>query len=168
MFGIPAALWVDRRIKSKEAAAEYKKERERERGILLLIKEELEFSQQGLEARRTNPSALMSQPFKTDIWESISAGEMLEFIESLTLLNRVASAYYVLRIVQRIEAQCHAATRSATVTFSGGRTAAQLLLEDAQGFYELLENNVNKAIEKINNRISQLPSVGHRGRGACW
>lgn len=158
IVGIPVALWLNRRIKQKEDDQDYQRERMRERNTLNLIKEELEFSKQGLDLRKANLSHLCIQPLKTELWEAMSGSGALSLIESPELLNRITSAYYVLRIVRRMEEACYSATRTATVTFSDGRTGAAVTLADAQTFYELLENNMREALIAIDHRISQIPT----------
>jgi hypothetical protein len=68
-------------------------------------------------------------------------------------LNRIASAYYAVDIVKKIEEQCYKATRGATVSFSNGKTAAQILWEDARGLDQILSDNIKGAIKEIDEEL---------------
>jgi hypothetical protein len=160
--GIPIALWIDRKIKSKEEIGKYNEERRRELQILKLVQEELDFSLNSLflPTRKGNLNTLNKQPLKSDLWNAFIAGEEIKFIENPKLLNRIVSAYYVLNIVRNIEMQAYKALRFATVYSKqpdgSEKTSAQLLIEDARYFDELFEVSLNEALKMINERLSEL------------
>jgi len=154
--GIPVALWIDRFIKRREEKEKYSLERKREKELLELVKEELDFSSARLNDRSKDKGSLPIQPLKTDLWEAASSSGAIHLIENPKLLNRIASAYYVLKTVKRIEEECHKALRGATVTFSDGTTATQRLLTDARGFDNLLSESIEEALKLIDHRIKEL------------
>ena len=84
----------------------------------------------------------------------------IQRIEEPDLLNRIVSAYYVLKIVKSIEEQAYKVLRGVTVTFtmSDGtvKNGAQLLLEDARGFDNLFESSMSEALRMIDERLVVL------------
>lgn len=160
--GIPIAFWVDRQLKHREGENKYREDRLRETRILVLIKEELDFSLNSLflNGKRGNKESLTIQPLKSDLWDAFIAGEDVKYIEEPELLNRIASAYYVLKIVKNIEYQAHIAFRTSAISFtlSDGikKNSAQLLLEDARGFDKLFEDSVKEAIKMVDGRLGVL------------
>ncbi len=160
--GIPIALWIDRRIKLGEEERTYIYARMREKDLLELIKEELQFSLNSLflQGKKGNSTSMIIQPLKSDLWESLTASEEIKYIEDPNLLNRIASAYYVLKIVKGIEEQAYVALRTSAiqVTLPDGtkKSGFQLLLEDARRFDKLFEDSTDEALKMINTRISNL------------
>lgn len=153
--GIPIALWIDRTVKQREEKKKQVEERKREAELLELIKEELSFTNSLLEQRKANPNNLFVQPLKSDLWAAISAAGKLNLIGSHRLLNRIASAYYVINVVRKIEEQGYIASKSATVTFSNGKNATQLLWEDARQFDKLLSDSIREALNDIDADLSK-------------
>ena len=153
--GIPVALWIDRTVKQREEKKKQIEERKRETELLDLIKEELSFTNSLLEQRKANPNNLYVQPLKSDLWAAISAAGKLNLIGSHRLLNRIASAYYVINVVRKVEEQGYIASRSATVTFSNGKNATQILWEDARQFDTLLSDSIREALNDINTDLSK-------------
>ena len=162
--GIPVALWIDRAIKHREETKKKEEERKRELELLELIREELSFTNSQLGHRQGNITNLPIQPLKSDLWAAISAAGKLNLISSHRLLNRIASAYYVIDVVRRIEEQGYLAARSATVTFPGGMTGTQLLLQDARGFDQLLSDSIKEALREIDEELSKKPNYDRRRR----
>lgn len=160
--GIPSALWIDRRVKSGEESRKYISDRRREKNLLELIKEELEFSYKSLflSGKKGNKTSITIQPLKSDLWDALVSSDETKYIEEPSLLNRISSAYYVLKIVKNIEEKAYLASRTSAIRFtlpdSTRKNAAQLLLEDARNFDSLFENNINKALKMINERIVKL------------
>lgn len=164
--GIPTALWVDRRIKSGEESRKYISDRRREKNLLELIKEELEFSYKSLfvKGKKGNKISITIQPLKSDLWDALVSSDETKYIEEPNLLNRISSAYYVLKIVKNIEEHAYIASRTSAIRFTlpdGTRkSAARLLLEDARNFDSLFENNIKMALRIINKRINKLQNYG--------
>ena len=160
--GIPTALWIDRRIKEQENMALFKNERQKEAKTLSLIREELNFSLNSLflKGKKGNTQTLTTQPLKSDLWDAMSNSSGIQRIEEPDLLNRIVSAYYVLKIVKSIEEQAYKVLRGVTVTFtmSDGtvKNGAQLLLEDARGFDNLFESSMSEALRMIDERLVVL------------
>lgn len=156
VIGIPAALFTDRLVKRGELSEEYSLARKREKDLLLLVKEELEFDKRGLALRTRDPSKLPREPLKSDFWDLATTGNRVSVIDDPVLLNRVTSAYYRLRIVARIEHQAYLAARSPTVTFGSGTTAFSKLVEDARSFDQVLGAHIDEALRAIDQRLPQL------------
>ena len=153
--GIPVALWIDRAVKHREEVKRKEDERKRELELLELLREELSFTNSLLAPRRGNITNLPIQPLKSDLWAAISSAGKLNLISNHRLLNRIASAYYIINVVRRIEDQVYISARSATVTFPDGRTGTQLLLQDARGFDQLLSDSINEALREIDEEFSK-------------
>ena len=151
--GIPIALYIDRVIKSKEEQKIINENKVNEKGLLRLIKEELETCQSMMEDRTNNPTNLHIQPLKSDLWHAASNSGKLSLISNHSLLNDIASMYYQIDMVKNIELQGYKAARSATVSFSGGGTAAGLFFEDARRFDNLLNTNLEEVISLIDSHI---------------
>jgi len=160
--GIPIALWIDRFIKKREEQRKYAQERKREQDILTLIKEEIDFSYNSifLNGKKGNTESMIIQPLKSDLWDSLVASQELRYIENPKLLNRITSAYYVLKIIKNIEEQAYIALRTSAIVFTtkDGKkeNAAQQLLRDARTFDKLFEDSCKEALNMINDRISDL------------
>ena len=151
--GIPIALYIDRVIKSKEEQKIINENKVNEKGLLRLIKEELETCQSMMEGRTNNPTNLHIQPLKSDLWHAASNSGKQSLISNHSLLNDIASMYYQIDMVKNIELQGYKAARSATVSFSGGGTAAGLFFEDARRFDNLLNTNLEEVISLIDSHI---------------
>lgn len=155
MGGIPIALWIDRRVKHREEMKKQEEQSKRESELLELLREELLFTNSLLQSRLGDTSILPMQPLKSDLWSAISAAGKLNLISNHRLLNRIASAYYVVNIVRRIEEQTIVSARNATVKFSNGMTGTQLLLQDARGFDGLLSDSIREALREINEELAK-------------
>lgn len=151
--GIPFALWIDRAIKNREELKLKKQERIRELELLELIKEELSFTNSFHEHRKGVTDRLPIQPLKSDLWGAVTTAGKLNLISNHRLLNRVSSAYYVINVVKNIEEQAYRASRGATVSFSGGKTATQILIEDARIFDSLLSESIAEALNDIDKEL---------------
>lgn len=145
--GIPIALWIDRHIKRKELIEATASQRLKELELLELLKEELEFCLNGLALRV--PQFVEIQPLKSDLWGAAAAAGKLNAIRSHRLLNRIASAYYVINVVREIEKRGYVALRGATITFNNGQTAVQQVWADARRFDGLLRDSIAEAIKDI-------------------
>lgn len=160
--GVPIAFWIDRLAQSRQEHQKYHTDRKREKELLQLIKEELYFSHNSLflKGKRGNKASVTIQPLKSDLWDSLISSEETKYIEEPSLLNRIASAYYVLKIVKNIEEQAYIALRTSAIRFTlpdGTRkNAAQLLLEDARTFDHLFENSIQEALKMIDKRLKKL------------
>lgn len=160
--GIPIALWIDRLVKSREENKKYLEERKREKEILQLIYEELNFSYNSLflKSMKGNLSSITIQPLKSDLWETLISSRETKYIESPELLNRISSAYYVLRIVKNIQEQAYIALRTSALVFKeedGTKSnSAQKLLKDARQFDDLFEKSTKEALKMINERLSKI------------
>lgn len=159
--GIPIALWIDRLVKNKEEKNREIVNQNKEMDMLRLVKEELEFSYKSifLAFRKGNFEAVNIQQFKSDLWDSFVASGDLKYINDPLLLNRIASAYYVLKIVKNIENQAYLAQRTIAIRFtrSDGTQAgaAAMLLHDARWFDALFEDSVKEALKSIDVRLNQ-------------
>lgn len=109
----------------------------------------------GLARRQSNPGVVEIQPLKSDLWAAAAAAGKLNSIRSHRLLNRIASAYYVVDTVRDIERQAYIALRSATVTFNNGQTALQLVWADARRFDSLLEASIREATREIEDEMAK-------------
>lgn len=160
--GIPIALWIDRRAKSSEENQKRFEKKRREKEILRLIKEELDFSYNSLflAGKKGNISSLTVQPLKSDLWEALVASEETKYVDDPNLLNRISSAYYILKTVKNIEWQAHIALRTSSISFTfpdgSKKNSAQILLEDARGFDNLFESSIKEALDMINSRLNAL------------
>lgn len=160
--GIPIALWIDRLAKSREEHQKYLTDRKREKELLGLIKEELGFSYNSLflKGKKGNKTSVTIQPLKSDLWDSLTFSEETKYIDDPNVLNRIASAYYVLKIVKNIEEQAYVALRTSAIKFtlSDGtkKNSAQLLLEDARVFDSLFEGSIKEALKMIDERLTKL------------
>lgn len=153
--GIPVALWLDRSIKHREEIKKRQEDRKRETELLELLREELSFTDSLFAYRKGSFLNLPVQPLKSDLWAAASAAGKLNLINNHRLLNRITSAYYVINLVRRIEEQAYISSRSATVSFSGGKTGTQLLTEDARQFDKLLSDSIREALREIDEEVKK-------------
>ncbi len=160
--GIPVALWIDRLIKKHESLNKLRSDRLEEKKVLDLIKEELIFNLNSLflKGKKGNTKTMVVQPLKSDLWNALIASGETKYIENFALLNRITSAYYVLKIVKDIEKQAYVALRTSAIVFTDTQgvkaNAAQLLLQDARTFDILFENNLKEALKAIDKRLKGL------------
>ncbi|MBU1690629.1 MAG: hypothetical protein KKD65_07815 [Gammaproteobacteria bacterium] len=149
IVGIPIALWLDRLATARERQRDCQSQRNREKELLGLLKDELEFNMKLVEARLENPDYLYPYPFKNDFWDAATASGDTKVLSSRKVLDTLAGGYYLVRHVRRIEEQAHRAARTATVSFGGGKTAVQLLVEDAARFFSPLQSALNEALTEL-------------------
>ena len=152
LCGIPIAVEIEKYFSGIEETKQSLLELKREKELLLLVKEELLFDQDRLSDRMGNVLDLPLHPFKVDLWTALSDSGEIKYIASRQLLNRITSAYHIVRIVKNIENQCYKASRGATVRF-GDKTAAQLLLADARTFDKQNGDNLKFAVNEIDKYI---------------
>lgn len=150
--GIPIALEVNRLITDADDRKKRKAEKDKEEAMLHLVKEELDFNLSRLNDRKGNTSSLPLHPFKTDLWAALSDSGEIKYINNPALLNRITSAYHIIKIVKRTEEECYKAMRSVTVQFRN-KTGHQLLLEDARTFDNQNEANTKSAIDEIHKYL---------------
>lgn len=117
--GIPVALWLDRAIKHREEVKRQQEDRKREIEVLELLREELSYTDSLFINDRKNrlldPPPI--QPLKSDFREAASAAGKLNLISNHRLLNRITSAYYLIKVVRKIEEQAYISSRSVTSNF---------------------------------------------------
>lgn len=160
--GIPIALGINRLAQTHEENQKQLNARKKEKDILSLINEELDFSYNSLflKGKKGNLISITTQPLKSSLWEALISSEDIKFIEDPKLLNRISSAYYSLKIIQNIEWQAHIALRTSAIIFTAPdgtkNTAAQLLLKDARFFDIMFEDNLKKALRVIKERLIVL------------
>lgn len=154
--GIPLAFWIDRILKDREEKKQAKSERKRELELLDLLQEELSFTNALFQHRTQHPTAPMIQPLKSALWEAVSAAGKLNLIQNHRLLNRIASAYYLINVVRRIEEQAYQALRISNVQYLNGRTVEQVLWQDARGFDELLSESIREALHDIDEERKKV------------
>ncbi|MCK5413281.1 MAG: hypothetical protein KAI57_02795 [Candidatus Pacebacteria bacterium] len=160
--GIPIALWIDRHIKAGEENKKNLDDRKREMEILKLIREELNFSCSSiyLKKMKSNLLSVEVQSLKSDLWEALISSGEIKYIKLPELLNRISSAYYVLKMVKNIQEQAYTVsiTSSVIITKSDGtkcKPETELLL-DARRFDDLFESSVQEALKMIDERLSKL------------
>lgn len=90
--GIPFALWIDRLIKIREGREQVLTDRKKEEEILDFILEELELNE-GLLRHGRNIGAVSFHPLETAMWEVLKASGDLSYIEDITILHEITSAY---------------------------------------------------------------------------
>ena len=99
--GIPVALLINRRIKSKT-------EKQRKKKILTLLEEELSTNLEELnywwkvEGTIADATGILSVVLRDEIWRSFSDGGELRWIKDPELLSRVANAYQNVQIMRKM------------------------------------------------------------------
>jgi hypothetical protein len=160
--GVPVGLWVDRYIKDAENKKLEKLNRVRELEILKLVKEELHFALNSnfIPYRKGKTNKVQSMPYKVELWDTLSASEQIKYIDSPELLNRIASAYYVIKSVRYIETEAYIASHTSAMTRTkadgSSESAAQGLINSARTFDGLFESSLREALKEIEKRIKQL------------
>lgn len=153
-LGIPVAIYLNRSTISEENKYTLSLDHKREKEILSLLKDELEFSYSDifLASRKNNANNVQTIPYKVELWDTFSSSGQLSVIKNPVLLNRLSSTYYEIKSIQKIENMAFESNNSATVMFDNV-TAAQRLLDMARGFDKQLESNLIAAIEEINSYL---------------
>lgn len=150
VVGIPIALWLDRLATAREYQNAAIARNQRERDLLAMLKQEITHNLQLVQQRRANTEAVYLLPLKYEFWEAVASSGDLQLISNRKLLASLAGAYYFVRLVHRIEVQLFRALRSATVDF-GGKTAVDLLTQDAHQFLERLEASLANARHELDS-----------------
>ena len=107
-----------------------------------------------LKDRESDPNNLPLHPYQLDVWEAFSDSGEIKSITDFQILNRVASAYSIIKIERFIEQNCYLATKGA-FAFSGSERAINLLLKDARRFDKQLRENVEYTINEIDKELRQ-------------
>lgn len=154
--GIPIALWVDRIIKSKDAEAISREAAQKEKGLLRLIKEEVEECKRVLTSRIATNTALVTIPIKSSFWQAASLGGKLNYISNHSLLGKISSTYYLINVVQDVEKLCFISLNSATVGYQDGSTAQRKLFEQCHSNYQPLLSSIDEVIPLIDSHIRVL------------
>lgn len=152
--GIPIALEINRSIIRQEEESKLSEAKEKNREILSLIKQELVFNLDRLKDRESDPNNLPPHPYQLDVWETFSDSGQISRIINSQILNRIASAYSIIKIERFIEQNCYLATRGA-FAYSGTERAMKLLLEDGRRFDKQLRENTEYAIREIDKELKQ-------------
>lgn len=151
--GVPIALWVDRTIKQKELEKLSKETALKERGLLRLIREELEECRNSLQQRLAANSALVTPPLKSSFWQAASQGGKLDYISNHSLLGKISAAYYWINVVQNAEWLCSKALASAAVVYPDGTTAQRNIFNQCRTYYPRLSNSLDEVIALIDTHI---------------
>lgn len=146
--GIPSAFWIDRKIKERDERKVAQSERKRELELLDLLKEELIFTNDLLQSRIQRPTDFALQPLKSALWEAVSGGKV-NLTQNHRLLNRMASAYYVINLVRRIEEQAYHSLRVFAMRSFDGKGAWEMVWRDARMFDVLLSESIREALREI-------------------
>ena len=149
LAAIPVALWLSRRAAARAARHGEQSRRECEKALLALLKQELSLNLKFVGERQAKPDQLHRLPLKSDLWNAAAASENLRLFSSLKLLDELAGVYYMVRLVRRIEEQAYRALASATVTYAGGKTAAELTMEDAALLYGPLKTSIADGLKEL-------------------
>lgn len=152
--GIPIAFEINKFITRQEEKRKLKEAKEENREILSLIKQELVFNLDRLKDRESDPNNLPPHPYQIDVWETFSDSGQISKIINSQVLNRIASAYSIIKIERFIEQNCYLATRGA-FAYSGTERATKLLLEDGRRFDKQLRENTEYAIREIDKELKQ-------------
>lgn len=154
IVGVPIALGIDRFNLRQEDRRKLEEAKEKNQEILALIKQELVFNLDRLRDRESDPNNLPFHPYQLDIWEAFSDSGQISRIINSQILNRIASAYSIIKIERFIEKNCYLATRGA-FAYSGTERATKLLLEDGRRFDKQLRENTEYAIKEIDKEINR-------------
>lgn len=152
--GIPIAFEINKFITRQEKKRKLKEAKEKNQEILSLIKQELVFNLDRLKDRESDPNSLPPHPYQLDVWETFSDSGQISRIINSQVLNRIASAYSIIKIERFIEQNCYLATRGA-FAYSGTERTTKLLLEDARRFDKQLRENTEYAIKEIDKELMQ-------------
>lgn len=152
--GVPIALWVNKRFSDLEEKKKVKEADEKNIKILKLLRQELIFNQGRLVDRKADKDALQRHPFQIDVWEAFSDSGEIKWIKNYDLINSIASAYSIVKIVIRLEQTAFNASKGA-FAFAGTEQALKSILEEARNFDIVLENNLNAALKYISTEIGQ-------------
>ncbi len=126
-----------------------------EKELFVLFKAELALNLKFVEERRAKPDHLHPLPFKPDFWDATLAAGDLRLVSSRKMLDHLAGAYYMVRLVRRTEELTYRALTSATVKF-GNKTAVDLLIEDAQRLYDPLRDSLTDTLREIDKHVKSL------------
>lgn len=97
-LGIPAALWLNRRVEKQTT-------KERVKKIITLLKDELSYNEvefarwEGNLDRVLNEIGSISSLLRTELWQAYSDGGELEWIKDVVLLSMLADTYYSIRAI---------------------------------------------------------------------
>lgn len=150
--GIPIALEINRFTLRLEEKKKLDEAKQKNRDILLLIRQELIFNIGRLKDRQSSPDALQRHPYQVDVWEAFSDSGEIKWISNMQLLNRIASAYSIIKIERFIENNAYLVAKGA-FAFSGTEGALKSMLEDARSYDQVFEENTKYAISEIDKQI---------------
>jgi hypothetical protein len=147
--GVPTALEIERHRINREERERITDERKRALQVTFLIKDELIDNLYNLVQRQSDVTSLPLKPLKNDIWRALSDSNEIRWINDLSLLGSIASAYYYINLVSSIEDRCYQALRGLNVVYDDGTNAAQRLLADARKFDGEMQTSIISATQLI-------------------
>ena len=148
IVGIPIALWIDRIIKSQEQKEKERADREKEKEILYLIEEEIRWNSEKISSERKIEGF---DPLKTEYWEVLKSSGNLNYIPDPKLLNRITSAYHVIKVVESLENEANFDWNFRNKVLDVD-SKWKTLWEKSKHFHPLLLDSVDEAIKMIKIR----------------
>lgn len=153
VLGVPIALTIERRRQYREEQEKILHKSEISQKIYQLLKNELAYNEQKLQVRKNDTKHLDREPLKCTLWEVLCDSGEIKEIDDPIILDKLATAYYYIKIVIDIESKLYQAMRGINVQYPDGRSASQLLSEEARYFDGILTQRISEAYESLESKL---------------
>jgi len=154
--GVPIGLWINRKQQEEQERSQQREQakhsKERKIKILNLTRSELIFNRDILadliNTQGQQPGTIYVTGLKDVLWNTLSDGGELQWIDDLDLLNKLADAYYHVRaliFLEKLYFDPHfhsAVTRDGRNTYAGERVV-QNVMNIRPGVLSAVENTIN-------------------------
>ncbi|NPV08621.1 MAG: hypothetical protein HPY83_11770 [Anaerolineae bacterium] len=152
LVGVPIALGLRDQLRRGEMEEHRRSQAEHASTVLSLLRRELEHNGDLLLARQGSDTPLPSEPLKDDLWQALTRGGELPWLQEPAVLDRLASAYYYVRAVSELE--------SAMAHSGAGFGPDGTLSEGFRGYLEDLEaralRHVVLALETVDEKMGRV------------
>jgi hypothetical protein len=164
--GVPIGLWINHRQQEEQERAQKQEldrvARERKIKILSLIRKELSFNKDILDGlvrdQESRPGVFCVTGLKVVLWDALSDGGELQWIDDLELLDRLTNAYYHLTALIFLERQYFDPYFQTAVTSDDGRNtyAGERVVRNVTNMRPGVLNAVKESIGAIDASLAPL------------
>ncbi|MEW5988897.1 MAG: hypothetical protein AB1791_19915 [Chloroflexota bacterium] len=148
IVGIPVALFIghlqQKALENADSRRQIREAEERTARILRLVRAELAYN--------LNPVG-GNVKLKDEMWQTLSDGGELKYIETLELLDTISTAYYHIRVASILRQKFYEADHNPTMPSGPVKAARDRILQDVSEQEDSLRRAIEEALKQISKHI---------------